>query len=106
MWSGSVSPGHSALDFHGTAHCVDRARKFDQGTITRGLHDAAAMLGNLRIDEFAPICLERCESAFLVNTHQAAVAGDIGSEDGGQPPFDTRLRHRNRSTHDLRRAYG
>jgi len=47
LWSGSVSPGHSALDFHGTAHCVDRARKFDQGTITRGLHDAAAMLGNL-----------------------------------------------------------
>ena len=54
------------------------------------------MLRNLGIDEFTSVRLECCESAFLVNTHQAAVASDIGREDGSQPPFDPRLGHKNR----------
>ena len=37
--------------------------------------------------------LERSEGGFLVLAHQPAVAGDIGCEDGGQPPFDPLLRH-------------
>ena len=52
------------------------------------------MFGDLGIDEFASARLERCESAFLVNAHQPAVAGDIGREDGSQPPFDALLGHR------------
>jgi hypothetical protein len=51
------------------------------------------MLGNLGIKEFAPVRLKRSESAFLVNSHQPAVAGDIGRQDGSQPPFDSRLSH-------------
>src|ERR1019366_655736 len=68
----------------------------DQSTVTRSLDNAAAMLGNLRIDKFASMCLKRRESSFLVNTHQAAVSGNIGREDGSQPPFDTRLGHKDR----------
>src|SRR5450759_1973329 len=33
------------------------------------------MLRYLGIDDFASVGLERCESTFLVNAHQAAVAG-------------------------------
>ena len=77
--------------------CVDRARKFDKSTITCGLDDAAAMFRHLGIDEFAAVRLERCESTFLVNAHQAAVAGNIGREDGSQPSFDTRLGHEDSS---------
>ena len=51
------------------------------------------MLRYLGIDDFASVGLERCESTFLVNAHQAAVAGNIGCEDGGQPPFNARLCH-------------
>ena len=51
-----------------------------------------AMLGDLWINEFAPVRLERRESAFLVYAHQPAVAGDIGGEDGGEPPFHQRRR--------------
>jgi hypothetical protein len=40
--------------------------------------------------------LERGERAFLVGTHQAAVARNIGSEDGSQPSFDVRLGHYDR----------
>ena len=79
----SIALGHGTLDFHGAAHRIDGARKFDQRTVARRLDDAAAMFGNLGIDEFATARLERCESAFLVNAHQAAVAGNIGREDGG-----------------------
>ena len=43
--------------------------------ITRGLHDASAMVGNLRMVSSRRYRLARCEGAFLVNTHQAAVAG-------------------------------
>ena len=77
-----VALGHGALDFHRAAHGIDRARKFDQRAVTRRLDDAAAMLRNLGIDEFASVRLERCERAFLVDAHQAAVASDIGREDG------------------------
>ena len=52
------------------------------------------MLRNLWIDEFAPVAC--CESTFLVNAHQLAVAGDIYREDGSQPPLDTCLSHADR----------
>ena len=35
--------------------------------------------------------LKRSEIAFLGNTRDAAVAGNIDRENDGQPPFDTRL---------------
>jgi hypothetical protein len=53
------------------------------------------MLGNFGIDKFASVGLECCESTFLVNPHQSAVAGNVGCEDGGQPSFDARLSHEN-----------
>ena len=40
--------------------------------------------------------LEITHRARLVRAHQRAVAGDVGREDGGQPPFDTRLGHEDR----------
>jgi len=91
--NGGVALGHNALDFHGASHGVDSAREFDQGTVARGLDDTAAMLCDFRVDEFAPVRRERCESAFFVNAHKPAVSSDIGREDSGQPPLDTRLRH-------------
>jgi hypothetical protein len=81
------------LDFHGAAHCIDCAWKFNECTVTRRLDETAAMLRYLGIDDFTSVGPERCESTFLVNAHQAAVAGNIGREDGGQSPFNTRLGH-------------
>jgi hypothetical protein len=81
--NGGVALGHNALDFHGASHGIDSARKFDQDTVARGLDDTAAMLCDIRVDEFAPVRRERCESTFLVNAHKPAVSGDIGSENGG-----------------------
>jgi len=65
-------------------------------TIARGLHDAAAVFGDLGIEEFATACFECGKSAFLVDAHQPAVASDIASKDGSQSPLDTRLGHEDR----------
>ena len=92
----SVALCHGALDFHGATNGIDRARKFDKSTVTCGLDDTAAMFRNLGIDKFAAVSFERCEGTFLIIAHQAAVAGNIGREDGSQPSFDTRLGHETR----------
>ena len=36
------------------------------------------MLRDPEIDEFLSVRLERCERTFLVNAHEATVAGNIG----------------------------
>lgn len=66
----------------GATGLVDRAGKFDESTITRGLDDTPTMLRYLGIDQFAATSLERCESTLLVITHQAAVADNIGCQNG------------------------
>ena len=47
----------------------------------------------LPIDELAAVRLQTRERAFLVIADQPAVAGDIGREDGGQPPLNAILGH-------------
>jgi hypothetical protein len=54
------------------------------------------MFSDLRLKEGLAQTLERAENAFLVATHQAAVAYDVSCEDCCQPPFDTRLGHKSR----------
>ena len=52
------------------------------------------MFSNFRDQRASRRYFEGCEGAFLVSAHQPAVAGDVGREDGGQPPFDPRLGHK------------
>ena len=40
--------------------------------------------------------IEPRQRAFFVGSHQAAVTGNIPSEDGSQPPFDTCFGHNDR----------
>ena len=102
--NGGVALGHAALDFHGATHGIDCARKLDQRTVARGFDDAAAVFGDLGIDEFATVGLERSESAFLVDAHQAAVASNVGCEDSGQSSFDALFGHKDRPNHPRFRA--
>src|SRR5204863_2066552 len=50
--------GDAALDFNGTAYCIDGAGKLHQHAVTRGLDDPPAMLGDGGIDEGLPDRLE------------------------------------------------
>ena len=49
---------HRLLDLAGAAHRLDRAREFDQQAVTGGLDDAPTMLGDLGINQFAPMRLQ------------------------------------------------
>ena len=60
---------------------------------TARLEDAAAVLGDQRIDQLAPIAFENGEGSFLVCAHQPRIAGDIGAEDRRQPPLDAFFHH-------------
>src|ERR1041384_4016897 len=66
----------------------DNARKLDKQTVASGLDDAAFVLGDLWIDQFAPMRPEPCEGAGFVLPHKAAVPGSIGGEDGREPALD------------------
>ena len=49
----SVALGHRALDFGRAAHCADDAGKLDQHAVAGGFDKTAAVLRELRIDQFA-----------------------------------------------------
>ena len=78
-----VTLDHAVLNFNGTARGVDGACELNQDTIAGPLDDAAAMIRDLRFQELAPMSIEPRQRAFLVGSHQAAVAGDVAGEDSG-----------------------
>ena len=41
-----------------------------------------------RLDEFSAARLKPFEGSRLVQLHQAAIAGDVGGEDGGELAFE------------------
>ena len=71
-----------------TAHRFDRAGELDQHTIARGLDHAAAVASDARFDQFSSARFDLGNRAFLVRAHQARIAGDIGSNDRDELPFD------------------
>ena len=48
-----VPLGHRPLHLDRAAHRIDDARELDQQAVAGGLDDAAAVLGDLRIDQLA-----------------------------------------------------
>ena len=80
---GCVTLDHAVLNFNSTARSVYGACELNQDTIASPLDDAAAMIGDLRFQEFEPMSIKPRQCAFLVGSHQTAVAGDVASEDSG-----------------------
>ena len=89
-----IALDHPALNVDGAAHGVDDADEFDQHAVAGGLDDTAAVLGDLWIDQFLAMRFQLAERAFFVGAHQPAVAGNVGRENGGQPPFDASFDHK------------
>ena len=87
----------AALHLDRAAHRIDDAGELDQQAVAGGLDDAAAMLGDLGIDERLSTGLEPGERAFLVGTHQPAITGDIGRQDGREASLDPGASHFQRS---------
>jgi len=83
-----VPLGHRLLHRDRAAHRIDDAGEFHQHAVAGDLDDAALVLSDLGIDQFAPMRLQPRKGPFLVGTHEPAVTRDISGEDGGQPAFD------------------
>ena len=68
--------GHRELPFGGTAHRVYDAREFRQYPVASGVDDAAGVLADLRVDDFASMRLQAFVRAFLVRapTSEARIA--------------------------------
>ena len=85
VWDFRFAVNHSALDLHSAAHGVHNTRKLRQEAIASVLHNPAAVLPDLRIDQFPEVCLEAFVRTFLVRPHQARIARHIGREDRREP---------------------
>src|SRR2546423_6679296 len=64
---------HAALNVDGTSYCVDHTDKFHKHSIAGRLHDPAAMLGDLGVDQSLSMRLELAKRALLISAHQSAV---------------------------------
>jgi len=69
--------GHAALNFDGASRCIDGTGKLDQHAIASCLDYASAMLNDAGVEERFSEGLEMSKRAFLIGTHQAAIASDI-----------------------------
>ena len=83
-----VAFGQSRLHFRRASEGVDDAGEFDQQPVAGGLDDAAAMLGDLRIDYLGAERPQPAERPFLVGPDQSGITGNIGREDRCEPAFD------------------
>jgi hypothetical protein len=79
-----VPLGHCLLHRDRAAHCIDDAGKLDQQAVTGGLDDAAAMLGDFRIEELTAQRIQAFEGAFLVRPHQPRIPRHISGQDCGE----------------------
>ncbi|MGY3156261.1 hypothetical protein ACVW0V_005401 [Bradyrhizobium elkanii] len=80
-----VALRHPALNLGRAQHRIDDAMKFDQQAVAGGLDDAAAILGDGRIDQLDAMGFEARKGARLVSLHQAAIADHVGGEDRSEP---------------------
>ena len=64
------------------------SRELDQRTIARQLDYAAAVLGDLRLDELLAQRLQARDRAGLVSAHEATVADHVRGQNRRQPAFD------------------
>ncbi len=87
-----VPLGHRLLHRDRAAHRIDDAGKLDQHAVAGGLDDAAAVLGDFRIDQLAAQRLEPFERAFLVRPHQPRIPRHIGGKDRGETAGSGHLR--------------
>ena len=90
----AIALGHARLDRHRAAHRLDRAGEIHQQPVARALDDAAAVLGDARLEELAEMALQPAKRALLVLAHETAEAGDVERQDRGQLAFGVLIFHR------------
>ena len=83
----AVALAHASLNRDGAVDRRDHAQEFDQRAIAARAHEAAAMLGDLGVDEFLTMGLERNKRSRFILPHEAAVADHVQREDCSEAAF-------------------
>src|SRR5262249_35244037 len=95
LWHFGISPFEFVLDLDCTLHGIDHAGKLGQKVIAGGVYHAATLLLNEGGHDRA-IGSQGADGCLFILPHEAAVAFDIGTEDGGKftrHSFPSRVRH-------------
>ena len=58
--------------------------ELDEQPVPHGLDQSTVVRGDVRLEDFVQIRLEPSARFFLIGLAQAAVAGNIGDQDGGK----------------------
>src|SRR5262249_50694933 len=85
-WQTHILCLQRGLNDHRALHGLDHAGKHRPHTIHRRAHDAATVLHDEGIHDPA-VSIQGTQRTFLVCAHEAAVAFNIGAEDGGELAF-------------------
>src|SRR5215467_4127189 len=80
----AVPLGHAALERGCTLHRIDHACELGQEAISHQLEDASVTLLDLRLEQLPAMRPQALERAHLILLHEPAVAGHVGSHDGGE----------------------
>ena len=89
-----VTLRHPSLQLDGRADRLDSAAEFDHHAVTHRFHDTAVKTLDHGRHQFGQMRTEVDECAFLVGTHHAAVADDIGEQDRRESTVGGIGRHR------------
>src|SRR5262245_18265986 len=79
-----IASGHDGLDLDPAPGGTEHAGELGHDAVARGVDDAPAVLADHRQDRRL-VTLERAHRGSLVLRHEAAIAGDVRGEDGGEP---------------------
>ena len=96
----AVALDHAALQLDGRPHRFDGAGELDQHAVAHRLDDAAVEALDDRRHELGEMRPQVVERPLLVGAHQAAVAGDVGEQDGRQPAVGRLVGHAASPLHD------
>ena len=89
-----VALDHAALQLDRRAHRLDGAAELDQHAVAHRLDDAAMEALDHRRHQLGEMRTQVDERPLLVGAHQAAVAVDVGEQDGRETTVGARARHR------------
>ncbi|MGB5185065.1 MAG: hypothetical protein WBO12_23165 [Xanthobacteraceae bacterium] len=88
-----IALDHIALNIDRAAYRVDNANELHQDAIASGFNNSAAMFGDLGINEFLAMRFDLAQRAFLIDTHQSAVTGDVACKNCSEPSIDAIFGH-------------
>lgn len=81
-WHISNALGHLALHVGRAVQLTDAPGGPDERAVSGGHDNAAAVFGNLRVNNCASVCLQSDKGALFMHPHRPRVPGDIDCKNG------------------------